>query len=135
MKTLRKYIINENGWRHILGFLAVGYIILFVGNTDLFTYSKVFPFSMLRSFYEQNLILKLIVLAIPTIVFSFEIEARQKNRFGVKISIPDIICSVVGIWLSIPLEQHFHSTIILIIAVLGMSAAIGFVILQLQGKD
>jgi len=41
--NLKKWFIDDNGWRHYAGFLAFGYIILFIGNTDLARSTNDFP--------------------------------------------------------------------------------------------
>lgn len=132
--NLKKWFIDNNGWRHYAGFLAFGYIILFVGNTDLAKGTKEFPLSFLWSFYQQNLILKLVALAIPTLIFSFEIEARQKNKFNIPISVPDIVFGVLGVWSAIYLEAKCHNIFLLVFFSLAFSAAVGYLILQLNNK-
>lgn len=134
MKNLKKWFINDNGWRHYAGFLAFGYIILFVGNTDLARTTKEFPLSFLWSFYQQNLILKLVALAIPTLIISYDIEARQKNKFNIPISVPDIVFGVLGVWCAIYLEVKYHNIFLLVFCSLLFSACVGYLILQLQNK-
>lgn len=132
--NLKKWFIDDNGWRHYAGFLAFGYIILFVGNTDLARTTKEFPLSFLWSFYQQNLILKLVALAIPTLILSYDIEARQKNKFNIPISVPDIVFGCLGVWSAILLEVKCHNIFLLVFFSLVFSACVGYLILQLNNK-
>lgn len=132
--NLKKWFIDDNGWRHYFGFLAFGYILLFVGNTDLARTTKEFPLSFLWSFYQQILILKLVALAIPTLIISYDIEARQKNKFNIPISVPDIVFGVLGVWSAIFLEAKIHNIFLLVFCSLLFSACVGYLILQLQNK-
>lgn len=132
--NLKTWFIDNNGWRHYAGFLAIGYIFLFVGNTDLARMTKEFPLSFMWSFYQQDFILKLFALAIPTLILSYDIEARQKNRFNIPISVPDIVFGVLGVWSAILLEVKYHNIFLLVFFSLVFSAAVGYLILQLNNK-
>ena len=100
----------KNTYRHLLIFLSVGYIITYWGNSEYAQNTKLFPSSMIASLMNVSILWIMIIYAIPTIIIAIEVEFRQKNKNKeTEISKQDIIASILGIWLSIPLEKLIHN--------------------------
>jgi uncharacterized membrane protein len=124
MKTLRKWLINEKGFRHLLGFFAIGYSVLFICSM----------IHILNFFIEAHTIAKYVVFFIVSMFTALEIEYRQKNIHKKEISKSDIVLSVSGMILAIPINQLFNSWFIFILSIILSAIMIIFVIKQLKNK-
>jgi hypothetical protein len=114
----------KKSYRHLIAFLAIGYILMFWGNTEYAQNTKLIPSMLLADLVNLTIIPKLIILSIPAIIAGIEIEFRQIARFkNVKFSKTDVILGLIGIWLSVFLPQ---SVLILIISIIILISCIVF---------
>jgi hypothetical protein len=106
----------KKSYRHLITFLAIGYILMFWGNTQYAQNTKLIPSMLLADLVNLSMVPKLIILSIPAIIAGFEIEFRQIARFkNVKFSKTDVAFGIIGIWLSIFLPQ---SLILLVLSII-----------------
>jgi hypothetical protein len=100
----------KNTYRHLLSFLSLGYILNYWGNSEYAQNTKLFPSSMMANLMDVSVFWIMIVYTIPAIIIATDIEFRQKIKNPeVKVSKQDIITSILGMWLSIPLEKLIHN--------------------------
>ena len=139
MKNFLKKVVDsfgkENGWKHLLGLIFIGYFLLFWGNTDYASNTPRIPSAMLYDWVTlinwQRLILSFLIGFAINFVYEFVLLVFK----GIKISISDCLWAGLGLIIGDLFYQLLPKNIlILILSICAVLFTFFYVILTSKGK-
>lgn len=94
--NLKKILITENGWRHILLGACLTYSVIFHGNTDYAQNTKLIPSAMFADFVDQSMAFQFCISIFGCLAVGGTFEVIQSILLGSKNSLEDTVCTGVG---------------------------------------